>query len=118
MNQEISNITLALAAGAAANFRPNSVAIPITEQPLYDTYSALRNNLEQHYPSVQVDLLDIAPASVERQRELDGQLKKSGALDDETLQAEAAALLVEISAHAPEAFAAISLDHGTPPSVS
>lgn len=110
MNQEISIVTLALAAGATMALRPNRLTIPKTEQSLYDAYDALRATIEERHPSVTVDLLDIAPDSIERQQELDAQLRRSGAVEDKTVQLAVDALLKEIAKHAPEAAAAVGLN--------
>lgn len=104
-----SIIMQALAAGAAASFRPNQTTVPVTERPLNQSYAALKEMVRQKYPQIEVDLLDIGPASAERQQKLAGQLEASGALADEALQAQAKTVMVEIYEHEPEAAAAVGL---------
>lgn len=104
-----SIIVQALAAGAAAAFRPNQIGGPVTERPLDQKYAALKEDLQQKYPKVEVTLLDIGPTSAERQQTLEAQLKSSGALTDEGLQAQAKAVLAEIFEHEPEAATAVGL---------
>jgi hypothetical protein len=70
---ELGVITLAMAAGAAAYFRP----IPFAQKrPEVAAYLALRQLLGDRYPAVSNDILDIGPASVERQNVQKTQLEK------------------------------------------
>ncbi|MBK9055260.1 MAG: hypothetical protein IPL78_31495 [Chloroflexi bacterium] len=100
----------ALSAGAAASFQPNLVHIPITKEPLYETYEALKDDLRGRYPNVQADILDIGPASAERWAILAQELQSSGAAADEQLNALALKLLEEIDEHLPDAAAAAHVD--------
>lgn len=108
MNDQL-DLTLVLAAGAAAVFRPNRMEVPISERALYDAYEALKALLRERYPAVELDILDISPDSVERRALLDEQLRRSGAAADEDIQAQAAALMNEVLAHAPAAAEAVGL---------
>jgi hypothetical protein len=99
-------LTQALAAGAAMKFRPNRLTVPIVEQPMYDAYETLRALLAERYPTINVGLLDIAPASAERRAQLDEQVRQSGAMEDDDIQKQVVLLLEEIAEHAPEAVVA------------
>lgn len=109
MNDSHTILTQALAAGAAVKFRPNRLTVPVAEQPLYDAYEALRVALAEQYPTIDVALLDIAPASAERRQLVDEQVRASGALDDDNIRALLDTLLGEIAEHAPEASSAVGL---------
>ena len=74
MNQ-IEAITLAMAAAAAAYFRPN---VFYSKRPEGQAYLALRQMLAEKYPAVHNDILNIGPASAERQKLLKTQLKQTG----------------------------------------
>jgi hypothetical protein len=108
VNEQL-NLALVLAAGAAAVFRPNRMTVPVSERALYDAYEALKNLLRARYPTVDLDILDISPNSEQRRNVLEEQLRQSGAVTYEDVQAQAATLMSEIFAHAPEAAQAIGL---------
>jgi hypothetical protein len=108
--QNQSIILQALAAGAAAAFRPNLTnKTPVTERGMNEKYEMLKATLRQNYPQVEIDLLDVGPASAERQERVAAQLEAGGALADEELQAQAAALLAEIYEQRPGAATAVGL---------
>lgn len=111
MTEKVSIVTLALAAGAAAELGPNLMTVPITERPLHDAYHTLRATLQEHYPSIEVTLLDIAPGSELRRQEMDLQIRQSGALEDDTVLMQVGALLGQIIEHAPEAAAAVGITY-------
>lgn len=72
MNQ-IEAITLAMSAAAAAQFRPNGFA---QTRPDVQAYLALKQLLAAKYPAVSHDILDVGPASAERQKVLKAQLQQ------------------------------------------
>jgi len=106
--EEYSIIVQALAAGAVASFRPDNI-IQKTERSMDKAYVSLKETLEEKYPGVDADILDIGPGSQERLQLLQSQLAKSGALDDHDLQEKARALIEEIIEHEPEAAMAVGL---------
>lgn len=73
MNQ-IEAITLAMSAAAAAQKRPNGFA---QMRPDVQVYLALKHLLADKYPTVNHDILDVGPASVERQNILKVQLQQA-----------------------------------------
>jgi hypothetical protein len=107
--QEYSIITQTLAAGAAAVLMPNQVPVQITKQDFHKAYEILKITLRQRYPQVEVDLLDIAPGSIERHRMLENQLQTSGALNDEEVIAKGTTLLAEIFENFPGAATAVGI---------
>lgn len=84
------SITLAMAAAAAARFRPNFFA---QRRPEEEAYLALRRLLADRYPSVNNDILDVGPASTERQTVLKTQLQQTGADRDPAVLRRAQQLL-------------------------
>lgn len=82
-------IVLAMSAAAVANFRPNAF---YRKRSVETAYLALRRYLVEHFPAVPNDILDIGPASAERQSLLGQQLRESGAADDPAILAMAALL--------------------------
>lgn len=72
-------IVLAMAAGAASSFRPNPL---YRRRPVDQAYHMLQRYLAERYPAVANDILDIGPASAERQTTLGAQLRESGAAAD------------------------------------
>lgn len=99
-------IVMAMAAGAAANFRPNAF---YRKRPLEANYLALRRDLAEKYPAVSNDILDIGPASAERQALLGQQLRESGAADDPAVLSRAALLAGEILERNPTSAEAVFL---------
>lgn len=93
-------IVNALAAGAAAHFRPNVYG---SGEDIDDQYLALKELIENSYPDVEADLLDIAPGSDARKALLAQQLQEAGAEADTTLLSQAQALLVAIHEKLPNA---------------
>lgn len=73
MNQ-IETITLAMSAAAASQFRPNGFA---QKRPEVQAYLALRQLLADKYPAISNDILNVGPASVERQNILKTQLQQA-----------------------------------------
>ena len=100
-------IVLAMASGAAANFRPNPF---YRERPVEAAYLALRRFLADHYPAVTNDILDIGPASAERQAILERQLRDSGAAADPKVRASAGRLARLILRKNPDAAPAVFAD--------
>lgn len=99
----INEITKALAAGAAAVFRPNRTGGPVYKREIADDYVELKEMIRAQYPQVDVDLLDIGPGSAERQQLISKQLQETGAINDEAIQQQAQRLLQTISEKYPEA---------------
>ncbi|GJM41976.1 MAG: hypothetical protein DHS20C20_22580 [Ardenticatenaceae bacterium] len=71
----VEAIALALSAAAVAQLRPNVLA---QKRPEVQAYLALKELLAEKYPAVNNDILDVGPASVERQNLLKTQLKQAG----------------------------------------
>lgn len=103
-----SIIVRALAASAAAAFRPHNL-ITKEEKAMDKSYVAFKQMLRQRYPQVDVDILDIAPGSEERRQLLEGQLVSSGANDDAQLAQLAQSLLNEVIEHEPQAAMGVGL---------
>ena len=95
-------ITKALAAGAAAVFRPNRTGGPVYKEEIADRHEALKEMIRTQYPQVEIDLLDIGPGSVERQQAITQQLQESGAAQNEEIQQQAQYLLETITDKNPE----------------
>ena len=95
MNQ-IDAITLAMSAAAVAQGRPNGFA---QKRPDAIAYVALKQFLAEKYPGVTNDILDIGPASVERQTVLKTQLQQAGIEKDMTLLRQAKQLLAHLLQH-------------------
>ncbi len=84
---------MTMAAAAASIFRPNAF---YEDRSVEAAYLALQGYLTDHYPAVAHDILDIAPASAERQALLATQLRESGAAVDPAVLA-SAALLAQVT---------------------
>lgn len=100
-------IVMAMATAAVANFRPNPY---YRERPVETAYLALRRYLAEHYPAVTSDILDIGPASAERQAILAKQLRDSGAAADPAVLVSAGLLARLTLEKAPDAAPAIFAD--------
>jgi hypothetical protein len=92
----IEAITLAMAAGAAAKFRPNGMA---QRRPDVKTYMTLKHLLAEKYPAVSNDILDIGPASAERQKLLNTQLQQAGVEKDTAVLRQVRQLLAYLLQH-------------------
>lgn len=111
--EPLNLIVKALAAGAANNMQPNIMGLENTA--IIDQYHDIKELLARKYAKVDADLLDIGPASVERQQLLLTQLQAAGAADDEELFYQAEILLAAIQEQDPEAlWAAMPIDHDEP----
>jgi hypothetical protein len=99
----------ALAVGAAASFRPNAMYLPEDEKQEMTLYGQLKELIAEKYSRVEADLLDIGPASLERQQQLKGQLQQAGIEQDTEALNLARALLRACYENEPEAFAAVGL---------
>jgi hypothetical protein len=97
-------IVLAMAAAAAARFRPNAF---YQERPEEQAYLALRHYLAEYYPSVPADILDIGPGSAERQAALKAALQQSGAADDPLVRQGAAHVARLVASEDPAAATAV-----------
>lgn len=100
---KLSDLTLILAAGATAAFRPNIQVVPVAERGMVAAYEGLKSLLRERYPAVPIDILDIGPGNQERRALLDDKLRDSGADADAEVLARADQLRQEILRHAPEA---------------
>lgn len=97
-------IVVAMAAAAAARFRPNAF---FEQRPEEDAYLALQRYLAERYPSVPADILDIGPASAERKAALRTALQQSGAVDDPLVRQGAAHVARLVAAEDPDAVTAV-----------
>lgn len=97
-------IVVAMAAAAAARFRPNAF---FEQRPEEDAYLALQRYLAERYPSVPADILDIGPASAERKAALRTALQQSGAVDDPLVRQGAAHVARLVAAQDPKAVTAV-----------
>jgi hypothetical protein len=97
MNQ-IEAITLAMSAAAAAQFRPNGFA---QARPDVQAYLALKQLLADKYPdpAVSQDILDVGPASAERQNVLKVQLQQAKVEKDTAILRQARQLLEFLLQH-------------------
>jgi hypothetical protein len=102
-------IVNALAVGAAASFRPNMIDIREEKKAIVTSHEELKALIGQRYGRVEADILDIGPASAERQQQLAQQLQQAGADKDDDLLALALALLRACYEEEPEALAAVGL---------
>lgn len=100
----IEAITLAMAAAAAAQFRPNGFA---QKRPDVQAYLALKRLLVDKYPAVSHDILDVGPGSVERQSVLRNQLQQAGVDEDTAVMRQARQLLQLILKHDPKSATAV-----------
>lgn len=103
MNQ-IEAIVLAMSAAAAAQFRPNGF---VQQRPEVQAYLALKKLLANNYPAVNNDILDIAPASVERQNVLKTQLQQADVGKDTAVMEQARQLLQYLVEHDPKSATAV-----------
>ena len=99
--EPIAKIVKALAAGAASNLRPNVVGLE--NLVVIDQYQALKELIGRKYAQVDENILDIGPASAERQQKMMDQLQASGAGEDEEVLQQVEVLLSAIMEHDPEA---------------
>lgn len=100
----VDAMTLALAAAAAAQFRPNGFA---QERPEVNAYLKLRQLLADKYPAVSNDILNIGPASIERQNLLKRQLQEAGADTDQSVRQQTIQLLRLLLERTPNAATAV-----------
>jgi hypothetical protein len=100
-------IVLAMASAAAASFRPNPFS---QRRPEETAYLALKRQLAERYPAVPYDILDIGPASAERQAALKAKLQETGADRDEAILQAAAGLARLVLKHKPTSVAAVFAD--------
>lgn len=108
----IETIKTALAAGAAANFRPNPSAD--VKEPLDESYLTLKSLIEQKYPQVDVDLLEVGPGSAERQEVMIEQLREVGAAEDEEVLRQAQVVLDTAAELDPQVLIAAEVSETTP----
>jgi hypothetical protein len=100
-------LILAMAGAAAAQFRPNAF---VQERPEVEAYLGLRRLLAERHPAVSNDILDIGPASVERQSLLREQLREAK-VDSDTIILRQTTQLLRLLEHVPNAATAV---RGTP----
>ncbi|MCZ7666850.1 MAG: hypothetical protein M5U34_06280 [Chloroflexi bacterium] len=100
----IEAITLAMAAAAAAYFRPNAHYL---KRPEGQAYLALKQLLAEKYPAVHNDILAIGPASVERQNVLKSQLKQADAHKDTAVLSQTKKLIQLLLEHDPKSATAV-----------
>lgn len=100
----IEAIVLAMAAAAAAYFRPNALYL---KRPEGEAYLALKHLLAQKYPTVPNDILTIGPASTERQNVLKVQLKQTGADKDTAVLSQTKKLIQLLLEHDPKSATAV-----------
>jgi hypothetical protein len=103
MNQ-IEAITLAIAAASAARFRPNGLYL---RRPEGQAYQTLRQLLVDKYPAVSHDILDVGPASTERQAILKTQLQQAGVEGDTAVLQQTRQLLQLLLQHDPTSATAV-----------
>lgn len=108
----ITTIKRALAAGAAADFRPNPSAD--TKHPLSEEFQTLKSLIEQKYPQVDADLLDVGPGSAERQEAMVEQLREVGADEDEEILRQAQVVLETAAELDPRVLNAAEVSEKTP----
>lgn len=101
---EIQAICLAMSAAAVAQFRPNGFA---QKRPVVQAYLALKKLLVEKHPSVSNDILDVGPASVERQNILKAQLEQAGVEKDTAILLQARQLLDSLIQHDPTSATAV-----------
>jgi hypothetical protein len=102
-------IVNALAVGAAVSFRPNMMDLREEKKAIMTAHEELKALIGQRYGRVEADILDIGPASAERQKQLAQELQQAGADKDADLLAMALALLRACYEEEPEALAAVGL---------
>lgn len=95
-----NKIALAMAMGAAANFKPN---VHETDNPVMDAYVRLRALLDERYPRVSADMMDVGPGSEERRQALAQQLAQAGADEDTAVLRQADVVIDAAYAHLPAA---------------
>ena len=99
--EPVAKIVKALAAGAASSLRPNVMGLENTI--VIDRYQNLKELIGRKYAQVDENLLDIGPASAERQQQMMAQLQAAGAAEDEEILRQVELLLAAIEEHDPEA---------------
>jgi hypothetical protein len=102
-------IVMALATGAAADFRPNVFEGNRPDESADDAYTELKDLIERKYPSIDAGMMDISPGSEERQQQLEEALQKAEADQDEALLRQAQIVLDAVHTEIPEAAAAAGL---------
>ena len=110
--EPLDTIKTALAAGAAADFRPNPSAD--TEYPLTENYQTLKSLIEQKYPHVDVDLLEVGPGSAGRHEAMIEQLREAGVAEDEEVLRQAQVLLDTAAELNPSVLEAAEVSETTP----
>jgi len=100
----VDAMVLAMAAAAAANFRPNDFA---QKRPEVKAYLELRRLLADKYPAVSNDILNIGPASIERRNMLKRQLQEADADTDTSVLQHVIQLLRLLLEHTPNAATAV-----------
>lgn len=101
--EPISMIVAALATGAAAALKPTA------EQAVKDTYAGLKSLIQRKYHNVNVTTLENNPASKERQKILEEDLKTVNAGRDEEVLHQSQALLKIIEQQAPKVVEEVGL---------
>jgi hypothetical protein len=102
MMEPLEKIVKALAAGAANNLRPNLRGLENTA--VSNQFYALKALIARKYAQVDEDVLDIGPASAERQQQMMTQLQDVSADEDEEVLQQAEILLTAVKEHDPKAF--------------
>jgi hypothetical protein len=97
-------LVLVLAAGAAAQFRPNWAG---QKRPEDQAYLTLRQLLAARYPGLPHDILDVGPASAERQKVLLERLETAEVDKDPAVLRQARHLLQLLARRAPAAATAV-----------
>lgn len=100
-------IALALAAGAAAHFRPNNLA---QERPEVDAYLVLAEMIVGSYRGVDARMMEEGPGSEERRTMLTEQLESSGAAADRAVMRQSRRVLEKIMERAPQSITAVLVD--------
>ena len=105
-NEEMDSKTRlmkALAAGAAADLRPNLMGRHESQNEIAEATQTLKKMIQRQYPQVDIDLLDIGPGSAERQSAVAEQIQAAGAAEDEAILRQAQVVLDIIGDEEPEA---------------
>lgn len=100
-------VATALAAGAAARFRPNNWA---KERPDVDAYLALVDMIMTGRQGVDARMMEVAPGSDERRKVLAQQLAASGAAESRAVVRQSKKLLEMLLERSPETISAIFVD--------
>ena len=91
-----------LAAASVATSLPNMMNRREERQELGQVYQSLKDLIQDKYPQVNVDLLDLGPGSEDRQEALSRQLAEQGVTEDEEIVRQAEQLFEVISSEAPD----------------